>query len=129
MSSFFDDDNERTPQRANNSGLHALNRFLIGFILLGVTIVGGILFVPVIRQYREQQREIVRLQKDLARDKALYAWRLREEQLLKNDPAYIEMIARDKLDVMKPGETIIRINSPTPTPSPAPTAASRGRTR
>ncbi|MBV9644407.1 MAG: septum formation initiator family protein, partial [Verrucomicrobia bacterium] len=29
--------------------------------------------------------------------------------LLQNDPSYTELLARDKLDLMKPGETIFRM--------------------
>jgi len=35
----------------------------------------------------------------------------REVNLLKTDPAYLETIARDRLDLMKDGETIFRIES------------------
>jgi cell division protein FtsB len=31
--------------------------------------------------------------------------------LLKTDPAYLETIARDRLDLMKEGETIFRVES------------------
>jgi cell division protein FtsB len=34
--------------------------------------------------------------------------------LLKADPAYLETIARDKLDLMKEGETIFRLESRRP---------------
>lgn len=45
---------------------------------------------------------------------------LREKNLLKTDPEYIENIARDKLDLMKPGETIYRLdNKPTAQKMPA----------
>ena len=33
----------------------------------------------------------------------------RQMALLQNDPAYTELLARDKLDLMKPGETIFRM--------------------
>jgi cell division protein FtsB len=36
----------------------------------------------------------------------------RELDLLKNDPDYVETIARDRLNMMKPGETIFRVETP-----------------
>jgi cell division protein FtsB len=36
----------------------------------------------------------------------------REESLLKHDPEYVGMIARDRLDLMQEGETIYRIGAP-----------------
>jgi cell division protein FtsB len=32
--------------------------------------------------------------------------------LLKTDPGYLEMIARDRLDLMKEGETVFRLEPP-----------------
>ena len=37
-----------------------------------------------------------------------------EVKLLQNDPQYLEIIAREKLDLMKPGETIFRLGSAKP---------------
>jgi cell division protein FtsB len=36
----------------------------------------------------------------------------RELHLLRNDREYLETIARDRLNLMKPGETIFRIELP-----------------
>ena len=41
----------------------------------------------------------------------------RELHLLQNDPEYVEILARDTLGVMKPGEEIIRLDSAAPKPS------------
>ncbi len=41
----------------------------------------------------------------------------REENLLRRDPEYVGMIARDHLDLMKEGETIYRLDPPKPNPS------------
>lgn len=101
------------------SGFQVLNRFLIFIIIVGVCIGGIIMSVPIFKQYREQNEKLTQLQRDLTREKALYARRSREEQLLKNDPAYIEIISRDRLDVMKPGETIIHLDPPKGATSPA----------
>jgi len=96
----------------SDSAFQVLNRFLIFVIILGVCVGGVIMSVPIIKQYREQSEKIRRLQNDLSREKALNTRRIREEQLLKNDPAYLEIVSRDRLDVMKPGETIIHLDPP-----------------
>jgi cell division protein FtsB len=41
----------------------------------------------------------------------LLAKQTREVNLLKTDPVYLETIARDRLDLMKDGETVFRIES------------------
>jgi cell division protein FtsB len=50
------------------------------------------------------------------------AARTREVNLLKTDVSYLETIARDRLDVMKEGETIFRLETARAKPKPgAPT--------
>jgi cell division protein FtsB len=44
--------------------------------------------------------------------KTLLARQTREVNLLKTDPVYLETIARDRLDLMKEGETIFRLEPP-----------------
>ena len=47
----------------------------------------------------------------------------REIGWLQNDPEYLAVIARDKLDLMKDGETILRVEPPkTSAPPEAPAA-------
>jgi len=93
-------------------GFGLLNRVLIFVIIVGLGIGGVIVSMPIYRQSREQIARLRQLDSELAREKALHARRVREKQLLENDPAYLEIISRDKLDVMKPGETIIRLDPP-----------------
>ena len=47
----------------------------------------------------------------------------REVQLLQNDPEYLELVARDKLDLMKDGETIFRLQGAKAEPVPSPAVA------
>lgn len=106
-------------RRRNESGFHFLNRLLIAVIILALCIGGIITSIPLVKQYREQNATLDRLQKELIQQKAIHARHTREEQLLKNDPAYLEIIARDRLSVMKPGETIIHLDPPRASASPA----------
>ena len=105
-------------KRAEGGGFRTLNRILILVIIVALCVGTVITAIPIFKQYKDQNEKISQFQKELAREKALYARRLREEQLLKNDPAYLEIISRDRLDVMKPGETIIRLEPPHPAGSP-----------
>ena len=47
---------------------------------------------------------------ELIAQQSLRKQREREVYLLENDKEYIETIARDKLDMMKEGETIFRLD-------------------
>jgi cell division protein FtsB len=61
------------------------------------------------------------MKRDLAKDKSrleeltkLAKDREQEVRLLQTDPEYLEMIARDRLDLMKDGETIFRLSCAKP---------------
>jgi cell division protein FtsB len=49
----------------------------------------------------------------------LLARQTREVTLLKTDVSYLETIARDRLDLMKEGETIFRLETPRVKTKPA----------
>ena len=70
---------------------HRLNR-----VLQFLVVIGFLLTLE-----REQSEKTAVLQKTQ-----------RELDLLRNDREYLETIARDRLNLMKPGETIFRIELP-----------------
>jgi cell division protein FtsB len=90
---------------------------MIGVIILALITGLAIAFLPIIKQRHDETSRIEELQRELAKEKATFARRSLEVTLLQRDPEYVETIARDRLDMMKPGETILRIEpgkSPTP---------------
>jgi cell division protein FtsB len=68
-------------------------------------------FLPPYKKLNQSRAEIEQLQAQLADEKALLARQMKKVTLLKSDPTYLETIARDKLDVMKEGETIFRLEN------------------
>jgi cell division protein FtsB len=94
---------------------HSLNRLLIALIAFTVVTLIACAFVPELKNAREQDDRVDRLHDDIQKERDLLADHTRQVDLLKNDPTYIETIARDRLDMMKEGETIYRID-PAPTP-------------
>ena len=81
-----------------------------GAIILGLLAVVGLFFVPVIQTQDAYKSEIARKERmiDLRLDEQ--AQLKLETEHLKNDRDYIEHIARDQLNMGKPGETIIRFD-------------------
>ena len=67
------------------------------------------LFVPPYKTLLQSRAEIDNLQAQVNEQKRLVARQTREVNLLTTDPAYLETIARDKLDLMKEGEVIFRL--------------------
>ena len=86
-----------------------LNRVLRILLGIAVWLVIISLFVPPYKKLTQSRAEIDNLLAQVSDQKALLARQIREINLLKTDPTYLETIARDRLDMMKEGETIFRL--------------------
>ena len=96
-------------QRRQQGVWHSLNRLMIALIAFAIVTLIVCAFVPELKHQRDQNARRDELKAELGRQKELFAVRSREVDLLKNDPAYVETVARDRLDLMKEGETIFRL--------------------
>ena len=93
-----------------------------GAIVVGLLAVVGLFFVPVVQTETGYKNEIAKKQREISAALEYQAQLKLETEHMKNDPAYVEHIARDQLNMGKPGETIIRFDRYIPTPtSSAPT--------
>ncbi len=90
----------------------SLNRFLATLIVVIFATAVGYRMLPEMGKRREQETRIEALMAEIDLQKQLLARRTREEKLLKSDPEYIGLIARDRLDLMREGETIFRVDPP-----------------
>jgi cell division protein FtsB len=86
-----------------------LNSILRVLLVLALVLVVVSLFLPQSKKLRQSRAEIDKLQGQATEQKILLARQTREVNLLKTDPGYLETMARDRLDLMKEGETIFRI--------------------
>lgn len=98
---------------------HFLNRLLIVLIALAFLLLVGAFFVPELKATREQAAREEELRQAIQKQKDLLSRNMREKEHLIHDPAYVEIVARDRLDLMKEGETIYRIENARPVPAPA----------
>jgi len=87
------------------------NRVLLTLLFLAVWLVIISLFVPPYQKLKIGHNEIDKLQEQRDQQQALLAKQTREVNLLKTDPVYLETIARDRLDLMKDGETVFRVEA------------------
>ena len=101
--------------RHQNTVWDSLNRLLVALIAFTVITLIACAFIPLLKDAREGYDRVDGLHGQIDKERALVAEHTRQVDLLKNDPTYIETIARDRLDMMKEGETIYRID-PSPTP-------------
>jgi cell division protein FtsB len=89
-----------------------LNRVLRVLLLVAFCLVIVSLFLPRYKQLTQSRGEIDSLQAQVNDQKTSLARQTREVNLLKTDATYLETIARDRLDLMKEGETVFRIEQP-----------------
>jgi cell division protein FtsB len=95
-----------------------LNRVLRVLLFVAAWLVIMSLFVPPYQKRARSQAEIDNLQAQVNDQKFLLAKQTREVTLLKTDATYLETIARDRLDLMKEGETIFRLEPARPEGKP-----------
>jgi cell division protein FtsB len=93
-----------------------LNRIVYLLIIIATFILLICWFLPLVKEQQRQQRALQALKQQVEQERAKYNKESKKLTLLQNDPAYTELLARDKLDLMKPGETIFRLD-PAPEPN------------
>jgi cell division protein FtsB len=88
-----------------------LNRVLKILLVIAVWLVAISLFVPPWKKMQASRAEIDKLQAQVNEQKQVLSRQTREANLLKTDATYLETIARDRLDLMKDGETVFRLEA------------------
>ncbi len=97
-----------------------LNRILYFLIFVAALILLICWFLPLVKERDRQQHYLQTLRQEVDQERALFNKQSKKLTLLQNDPAYTELLARDKLDLMKPGETIFRMDPASPENAAAP---------
>jgi cell division protein FtsB len=105
----------RSKRRKNPEVWHKANRMMIALIIAGFAAVAVAAFYPEILRHRSLSNQLAEEKNTLADEQLTKARREREVHLLKTDSEYVEIIARDRIGVMKEGETIYRLDSSAPT--------------
>ena len=96
---------------------HSLNRFVFTLIVLSAAVPIAYSFLPEVQKRKEQDARLEELTAAVEKQRMILARHQREEHLLKHDPEYVGMVARDRLDLMKVGESIFRIDPVKPAQS------------
>jgi len=91
--------------------------YIQGGIIVGLIAVVGLFFVPVLNTEQGYKEDKAKLQREIAAAEEEQEQLKLETEHMKNDPAYVEHIARDQLNMGKPGETIIRFDKYQSTPA------------
>ncbi len=89
-----------------------MNAILRLLLLIAVWLLMISFFLPPYKQLQRDRAALELLSTQLTDQKTTLARLTRQVVLLKNDPTYLETIARDNLQLMKDGETIFRLEPP-----------------
>ncbi len=83
---------------------------LTGFLIVVVALIGALVFFkPQLEQREVLQREVVELAREYELTRVMADQRQEELAWLRSDLNYLENIARDRLDLQKDGEQVIRV--------------------
>jgi cell division protein FtsB len=95
--------------KAQTTFIRATNGLLMAVILIVGALILCLSYLPQKIAYEKKQGELVEArQREEQAESQLDYLRVKLEAI-KHDPAYLEIQARDRLQVYRPGETIFRI--------------------
>jgi cell division protein FtsB len=89
-----------------------------GVIILALIAVVGLFFFPVLHTEQTYKDEKEKLQREIAAACDEQAQVELETEHMRDDPVYKERIARDRLNMGKPGETVLRFDKYQASPPP-----------
>ncbi len=103
--------NSARTRRAQANYLPVAVRVMWALIVGSALLTLGFTFYPEWIRLSDMKRDVAEQKTRLAELRKTATDRELEVKLLQTDREYLEMIARDKLDLMKDGETIFRLGN------------------
>lgn len=120
---FLDPSSVPLKRQSGSNIWAALLPVIQGAIIVSLLCVLGLFFLPVLHTEKNHKEEIAKLQVQIANAQEQQRQLQVETELMKNSPSYVEHIARDRLNMGRPGETVLRFD---PYSATQPGAASGG---
>jgi cell division protein FtsB len=89
-----------------------LTKIVVGLIVLAVLLLIGMCYLPLIQENTRMRAQILKLDQQLQTEQKKSDQLQVQIDALRNDTKTIERLAREKLGYAKPGETVIRFETP-----------------
>ncbi len=89
-----------------------LTKMVAWLLLLAGLLLVGVWYLPLIQQNERMQRVNLQLEQQLEAEKAKSNDLQSQIDALRKDPKTVERLTREKLGYAKPGETVVRFESP-----------------
>jgi cell division protein FtsB len=93
-----------------------LTQAAIALVVIAFALLFGMWDLPLLQQNERMRADIMRLQTQLQIEEAKSRQLQSQIDELRNDPAAVERLAREKLGYAKPGETVIHFEPATNAP-------------
>ena len=90
-------------------GLDLANKTAFAVLIVLGCVAVAILALPQVRELQAMEAELATVQEREQRTMEEKDRKSRELAALRDDPEYLELMARDRLDLYKPGERVIRV--------------------
>lgn len=81
----------------------------LNWVIVLIVAVLIVIFLPGLSRYHQLKARQARLNNGIGKLRASEVGLRKEQDKLQKDPTYIEKVARDKLQVINKGETIVRV--------------------
>ncbi|MGD0349635.1 MAG: septum formation initiator family protein [Verrucomicrobiota bacterium] len=89
-----------------------LTKMVAWLLLLAGLLLVAVWYLPLIQQNERMQRENLRLERELQKEKEKSRQLQADIDALRNDPQTVERLTREKLGYARPGETVVRFEPP-----------------
>jgi cell division protein FtsB len=88
-----------------------LTQAVIALVVIAIVVLIGTTYLPLIHQNERMRREILRLDSEVEKQDAIAKQLRNEIDSLRNDPATVARLAREKLGYAKPEETVVHFET------------------
>jgi cell division protein FtsB len=88
-----------------------LTQAVIALMVIAVILIVAMRYVPLIQQNERMRREILRLDTELQKQEEISKQLRADIDSLRNDPATVSRLVREKLGYAKTDETVIRFET------------------
>lgn len=95
--------------RARTTGIRIVNRVAFTVLVAIACLAVAVLSLPQVRHLRGLKEELSRTNAQESHVRAYKDQKSRELSVLRSDPSYLELVARDRLNLYRSGERIYRI--------------------
>ena len=89
-----------------------LTRAVMFLLLIAGALLIAVWYLPLIKQNERMRKEILRLETQLQKEEESSKQLRAAIESLRSDPKAVERLARERLGYARPGETVVRFETP-----------------